>query len=69
MELIFTKKKCKINNLSKTPTPTELIDKILIPIAIERNLPIAVKIGAHRGINPTLQQGGDGLASINMWKA
>jgi len=41
----------------------ELLEKVLIPIARERSLPIAIKVGAHRAVNPDLRAGGDGLAT------
>merc|ERR1712176_1297244 len=31
----------------------------------ERDLPVALKIGAHRGVNPALRQAGDGVAFAN----
>lgn len=37
---------------------SELLEKVLIPIAEELNLPIALKLGAHRGVNPLLRTGG-----------
>lgn len=38
----------------------ELLDQVLIPVAEELNLPIAMKLGAHRGVNPSLRTGGVG---------
>ena len=31
---------------------------MLIPVAEELSLPIAMKLGAHRGVNPSLRTGG-----------
>ena len=45
---------CKMNS-------TNVIDNILIPLAIELNLPIAFKFGTQRNINPSLLDAGDGL--------
>lgn len=39
---------------------SELLEKVLIPIAEELQLPIALKLGAHRGVNPLLRTGGVG---------
>jgi hypothetical protein len=36
----------------------ELLDQVLIPVAEELSLPIAMKLGAHRGVNPSLRTGG-----------
>ena len=43
--------------------PSELLDKVLVPVALARGLPIAIKVGAHRGVNPKLGGGGDGIAA------
>lgn len=45
------------------PTATELIDKVMIPVAEELALPLALKLGAMRGMNPNLNPvgGGDGV--------
>lgn len=40
-----------------------LVD-VLMPVCEERNLPLALKIGAHRAINPTLLQAGDGMVAF-----
>lgn len=45
------------------PTATTLIDNVLVPVAEELNLPLALKLGAKRGMNPALSPcgGGDGV--------
>ena len=45
------------------PTATEFIDAALIPVARKLNLPLAMKIGAWRGMSPSLNScgGGDGV--------
>lgn len=35
-----------------------LLEEVLLPLAEELNLPLALKLGAHRGVNPDLQTGG-----------
>ncbi|GBG31593.1 Hypothetical Protein FCC1311_078182 [Hondaea fermentalgiana] len=42
---------------------SELIDRVLVPVAREMGLPFAIKIGACRGLNPDLDPcgGGDGV--------
>jgi hypothetical protein len=40
---------------------SDFLSQVLIPICEERNLPIALKIGAHRQVNPSLKDAGDGL--------
>ena len=37
-----------------------LVD-VLMPVCQERNLPLALKIGAHRSVNPSLLSAGDGM--------
>ena len=36
------------------PTASELIDKVLVPVAIKLSLPLAIKIGAHRNMSKGL---------------
>eukprot|EP00927_Polykrikos_kofoidii_P053508 TRINITY_DN4811_c0_g2_i1.p1 TRINITY_DN4811_c0_g2~~TRINITY_DN4811_c0_g2_i1.p1 ORF type:complete len:515 (+),score=94.19 TRINITY_DN4811_c0_g2_i1:80-1546(+) len=45
------------------PTATKLIDEVMVPVAEELNLPLALKLGAKRGMNPALNPcgGGDGV--------
>lgn len=44
-----------------TPTGSDLFEKVLLEIAVEAGLPIAIKIGAVRGVNPALRAGGDAV--------
>lgn len=44
-----------------TPTANDLLEKVLLEVAVEAGLPIAVKIGAVRGANPALRTGGDAV--------
>eukprot|EP00814_Leptocylindrus_danicus_P021938 CAMPEP_0116004320 /NCGR_PEP_ID=MMETSP0321-20121206/536_1 /TAXON_ID=163516 /ORGANISM="Leptocylindrus danicus var. danicus, Strain B650" /LENGTH=1060 /DNA_ID=CAMNT_0003472607 /DNA_START=5790 /DNA_END=8973 /DNA_ORIENTATION=- len=37
---------------------------LLMEVCEERDLPLAIKIGAHRGVNPDLQQAGDGVVAF-----
>jgi hypothetical protein len=43
------------------PQGDDLITMILMPLAEELNLPIAMKFGAMRGVNPSLRTGQDGV--------
>jgi hypothetical protein len=43
------------------PQGDDLIRLILMPLAEELNLPIAMKFGAMRGVNPSLRTGQDGV--------
>lgn len=45
------------------PTATRLIDEVMVPVAEELGLPLALKLGAKRGMNPALNPcgGGDGV--------
>lgn len=40
-----------------------LVD-VLMRVCEERNLPLALKIGAHRSVNPSLLQAGDGMVAF-----
>eukprot|EP00698_Gefionella_okellyi_P013339 TRINITY_DN3644_c0_g1_i4.p1 TRINITY_DN3644_c0_g1~~TRINITY_DN3644_c0_g1_i4.p1 ORF type:complete len:918 (-),score=152.77 TRINITY_DN3644_c0_g1_i4:306-3059(-) len=52
-------------SVSDAPCGNELLAKVLVPIAEELNLPLAMKIGAQRAINPALRFGGDGMQTVN----
>jgi|Transcript_37329 hypothetical protein len=59
----------QLNNIPTLPAPPhqiELMEKILIPVAEQHSLPIAIKIGAHRQLNPELGQGGDGMVTADI---
>jgi hypothetical protein len=52
-----------------TPTvineDSDLLSEVLMKVCEDRDLPIALKIGAHRGINPQLKAAGDGMVYAN----
>ena len=58
--------RCRAAQISSNPKGTELLEKVLIPVAQERCLPIAIKVGAHRQVNPSLQSGGDGVVNADI---
>jgi hypothetical protein len=41
---------------------SDLLCDVLMKVCEERDLPIALKIGVHRGLNPRLKAAGDGIA-------
>ena len=43
---------------------SDFLSEVLIKVCEERNLPIALKIGAHRGVNKALVQAGDGMVAF-----
>jgi hypothetical protein len=43
---------------------SDFLSEILMKVCQERDLPIALKIGAHRGVNPRLQLAGDGVVAF-----
>jgi hypothetical protein len=51
---------------SVNPTGSELLEQVIAPIAEELGLPIALKFGAHRAVNPSLRFGGDGVVSSDV---
>lgn len=43
---------------------SDLLRNVLMKICEERDLPLALKIGAHRAVNPALKQAGDGVVGF-----
>ena len=57
---------CGATLLDTSPQGAELLSKVLIPVAEELSLPIAMKLGAHRAVNPSLRTGGDGVVAADV---
>ena len=45
---------------------TEIIDKCILPVAREFNIPFALMIGVKKGVNPILGDAGDSVAKSNV---
>ena len=43
---------------------SDFLSEVLMTVCEERDLPLALKIGAHRGVNPRLKAAGDGLVAF-----
>jgi hypothetical protein len=43
---------------------SDFLGNVLMKICEERDLPVALKIGAHRRVNPALKQAGDGMVAF-----
>lgn len=43
---------------------SDFLSDVLMKVCEERDLPIALKIGAHRGVNPQLKSAGDGMVAF-----
>lgn len=43
---------------------TDFLSEVLMKVCEERDLPVALKIGAHRGVNPALKAAGDGVVAF-----
>jgi hypothetical protein len=43
---------------------SDFLSEVLMKVCEERDLPVALKIGAHRGVNPRLQAAGDGVVAF-----
>ena len=43
---------------------SDFLSEVLMKVCEERNLPVALKIGAHRGVNPKLKSAGDGVVAF-----
>jgi hypothetical protein len=57
-------------NVAEDDVPTafdessDLFSEVLMKVCEERDLPLALKIGAHRGVNGRLKQAGDGVVAF-----
>ncbi|CAM9216000.1 unnamed protein product, partial [Discosporangium mesarthrocarpum] len=49
-----------------TDDKPDLMREVLAPVAEEKQLPLALKLGAHRGLNPRLKAGGDGVEVMEL---
>ena len=43
---------------------SDFLSEVLMKVCQERDLPVALKIGAHRGVNPRLKAAGDGIVAF-----
>jgi mannitol-1-phosphate/altronate dehydrogenase len=43
---------------------SDFVSQVLMKVCEERNLPLALKIGSHRAINPSLKAAGDGMVAF-----
>ena len=43
---------------------SDYLSEVLMKVCEERDLPLALKIGAHRAVNPSLRQAGDGVVAF-----
>ena len=43
---------------------SDFLSEVLMKVCEERDLPLALKIGAHRAVNPELKQAGDGVVAF-----
>lgn len=48
------------------PSLATLLHGVLVPVALELGLPLALKVGACRGVNPRLRSGGDGVTVADL---
>lgn len=52
------------NTASVIDEHSDLLSDVLMAVCEERDLPVALKIGAHRGVNPRLKTAGDGVVAF-----
>ncbi len=52
------------NTASVINEESDFLSDVLMAVCEERDLPVALKIGAHRGVNPTLKTAGDGVVAF-----
>jgi hypothetical protein len=52
------------NTASVIDQNSDLLSDVLMAVCEERDLPVALKIGAHRGVNPSLKTAGDGVVAF-----
>eukprot|EP00934_Nitzschia_sp_Nitz4_P004964 Nitzschia sp. Nitz4//scaffold520_size5762//355//3675//NITZ4_009204-RA/size5762-augustus-gene-0.3-mRNA-1//-1//CDS//3329553932//4954//frame0 len=43
---------------------SDFLSEVLMKVCEERDMPVALKIGAHRGVNPRLEAAGDGVVAF-----
>ena len=43
---------------------SDFLSEVLMKVCEERDLPVALKIGAHRAVHPAMQQAGDGVVAF-----
>lgn len=43
---------------------SDFLTQVLMPVCEELDLPLALKVGAHRGLNPELKAAGDGIVAF-----
>lgn len=43
---------------------SDLLTEVLMKVCEQKDLPLALKIGAHRGVNPELESAGDGVVAF-----
>jgi len=57
------KRKCDVENgrNGSHPSGADLLEAVVMRVAREESLPIAIKVGAIRGANPALRTGGDAV--------
>jgi len=60
----YPEKASTTSNMS-CPTNSLLVD-VMLYIAKERNLGVALKLGAKRGVNPSLRTAGDGVVPVDL---
>jgi hypothetical protein len=48
------------------PVTSTLLEKALLPVLRDRNLPLALMIGVKRGVNPQLRLAGDGVGTADV---
>ena len=52
------------NTASVIDENSDFLSDVLMVVCEERDLPVALKIGAHRGVNPSLKSAGDGVVAF-----
>jgi len=52
------------NTASVIDENSDFLSDVLMTVCEERDLPVALKIGAHRGVNPRLKSAGDGVVAF-----
>jgi hypothetical protein len=48
------------------PTVALILDAVLLPLCRKHGLPLLLRMGTRRGMNPTLRLAGDGLGSARL---
>lgn len=51
---------------SSLPSPQQVLDSVILPLCQQEGLPLSLRMGMRRGVNPTLRLAGDGVGPAQL---